>query len=141
MKKLLAVYLDLPESTNLEESLDFIYTMEEEIKDLQVKFKISLTEHCKAPNSDNVPMTVHEPKLKIPDFPCLNFQRYGTLDKTLKSFWEIENVTCDSSPISEELNYCNEHCEKTHYRNSEDIWYKCPLNLKLKKLFWVIPIK
>ncbi|GBM75309.1 hypothetical protein AVEN_126684-1 [Araneus ventricosus] len=42
-----------------------------------------------------------------------------TLDKTLRSFWEIENVTCDSSPVSEELNYCNEHYEKTHYRNSE----------------------
>ncbi|GBM61547.1 hypothetical protein AVEN_129190-1 [Araneus ventricosus] len=43
MKKLLADYLDLPESTNLEESLDVIYTMEEEIEDIQVKFKILLS--------------------------------------------------------------------------------------------------
>ncbi|GBO41777.1 hypothetical protein AVEN_73271-1, partial [Araneus ventricosus] len=43
MKKLLADYLDLPESTNLEEPLEVIYNMEEEIEDLQVKFKILLT--------------------------------------------------------------------------------------------------
>ncbi|GBM44151.1 hypothetical protein AVEN_257099-1 [Araneus ventricosus] len=73
MKNLLADYLDFPESTNLEESLDVIYTMEEEIKDLQVKFKISLTEDCNAPNADNVPMTVHKPKQKIPDLPLLEF--------------------------------------------------------------------
>ncbi|GBM00358.1 hypothetical protein AVEN_179180-1 [Araneus ventricosus] len=73
MKKLLADYLDLPESTNLEESLDVIYTMEKEIEDLQVKFKILLTKHCKGPNADNVPMTVHKPKLKIPDLPLPEF--------------------------------------------------------------------
>ncbi|GBM08868.1 Acetyl-coenzyme A synthetase, cytoplasmic [Araneus ventricosus] len=61
MKKLLADYLDLPESTILEASLDVIYTMEEEIEDLQVKFKILLTKHCKAHNADNVSMTVHKP--------------------------------------------------------------------------------
>ncbi|GBN97839.1 hypothetical protein AVEN_176218-1 [Araneus ventricosus] len=73
MKKLLADYLDLPDSTNLEEYLDVIYTMEEEIEDLQVKFKILLTKYCKAPNADNVPMTVHKPKLKIPDLPLPEF--------------------------------------------------------------------
>ncbi|GBM69370.1 hypothetical protein AVEN_272188-1 [Araneus ventricosus] len=46
---------------------------------------------------------------------CFLSRGMDTLDKTLRSFWEIENVTCDSSPISEELNYCNEHYEKTHY--------------------------
>ncbi|GBN48647.1 hypothetical protein AVEN_247900-1 [Araneus ventricosus] len=35
IKKLLADYLDLPESANLEESLDIIYIMEEEIDDLK----------------------------------------------------------------------------------------------------------
>ncbi|GBN37695.1 hypothetical protein AVEN_209448-1 [Araneus ventricosus] len=47
MKKLLADYLDLPENTNLEEPLEVIYNMEEEIEDLQVKFKIllSITKH------------------------------------------------------------------------------------------------
>ncbi|GBM29632.1 hypothetical protein AVEN_130106-1 [Araneus ventricosus] len=69
IKKLLAYYLDLPESTNLEESLDVIYNMEEEIEDLQVKFKILLTKYCKAPNADNV----HKPKLKIPDLPLTEF--------------------------------------------------------------------
>ncbi|GBM14335.1 hypothetical protein AVEN_55331-1 [Araneus ventricosus] len=73
MKKLLADYLDLPESTNLEEPLEVIYNMEEEIEDLQVKFKILLTKYCKAPNADNVPMTVHKPKLKIPDLPLPKF--------------------------------------------------------------------
>ncbi|GBN54390.1 hypothetical protein AVEN_30778-1 [Araneus ventricosus] len=73
MKKLLADHLDLPESTNLEEPLEVIYNMEEEIEDLQVKFKILLTKYCKAPNADNVPMTVHKPKLKIPDLPLPEF--------------------------------------------------------------------
>ncbi|GBN49736.1 hypothetical protein AVEN_67689-1, partial [Araneus ventricosus] len=50
---------------------------------------------------------------------CILSRGMDTLDKTLRSFWEIDNVTCDSSPISKELNYCNEHYEKTHYRNSE----------------------
>ncbi|GBM58982.1 hypothetical protein AVEN_77283-1 [Araneus ventricosus] len=48
-------------------------TMEEEIEDLQVKFKILLTKYCKALNADNVPMTVHKPKLKIPDLPLPEF--------------------------------------------------------------------
>ncbi|GBO13468.1 hypothetical protein AVEN_98674-1 [Araneus ventricosus] len=56
MKKLLADYLNLADSTNLEEYLDVIYTMEEEIEDLQVKFKILLTKYFKAPNADNVPI-------------------------------------------------------------------------------------
>ncbi|GBM51897.1 hypothetical protein AVEN_186184-1 [Araneus ventricosus] len=73
MEKLPADYLDLPESTNLEESQDVICTMEEEIEDLQVKFKILITKHCRAPNADNVPMTVHKPKLKIPDLPLPEF--------------------------------------------------------------------
>ncbi|GBN47179.1 hypothetical protein AVEN_75224-1 [Araneus ventricosus] len=41
-----------------------------------------------------------------------------TLDRTLRSL-ETENIECKSSPIREELKYCNEHYEKTHYRNSE----------------------
>ncbi|GBN05690.1 hypothetical protein AVEN_107847-1 [Araneus ventricosus] len=66
---------------------------------------------------------------------CFLSRGLDTLDKTLRSFWEIENVTCDSSPISEELNYCNEHYEKTHYRNSEGRYVvQCPLNLRLKKI-------
>ncbi|GBM52581.1 hypothetical protein AVEN_138545-1 [Araneus ventricosus] len=48
--------------------------MEEEIEDLQVKFKILVTKYCKAPNADNVPMTVHKPKLKIPDLPLPEFK-------------------------------------------------------------------
>ncbi|GBO02283.1 hypothetical protein AVEN_27098-1 [Araneus ventricosus] len=73
MKTLLSDYLYLPESTNLEESLDVIYSMEEEIEDLQEILKILLTKQCKAPNADNVPMTVHKPKLKIPDLPLPEF--------------------------------------------------------------------
>ncbi|GBL90834.1 hypothetical protein AVEN_215564-1 [Araneus ventricosus] len=73
MKKLLADYLYLPESANLEESLEIIYTIEEEIEDLQVKFKILLNKHSKPPNAENVQMTVHKPKLKIPDLPLLEF--------------------------------------------------------------------
>ncbi|GBM94739.1 hypothetical protein AVEN_45889-1 [Araneus ventricosus] len=46
IKNLLADNLDLPESASLEESLDIIYTMEEEIDDLQVKFKILISKHC-----------------------------------------------------------------------------------------------
>ncbi|GBN08638.1 hypothetical protein AVEN_20917-1 [Araneus ventricosus] len=45
MKKLLSDYMDLPESANLEKSLDIIYTVEEEIEDLHVKFKILLVKH------------------------------------------------------------------------------------------------
>ncbi|GBM39816.1 hypothetical protein AVEN_45780-1 [Araneus ventricosus] len=73
MKKLLADYLDLPDSTNLEESLEVIYNMEKEIEDLQVKFKILITKYCKAPNADNVPMTVHKPKIKISDLSLPEF--------------------------------------------------------------------
>ncbi|GBO34178.1 hypothetical protein AVEN_160610-1 [Araneus ventricosus] len=66
---------------------------------------------------------------------CFLSRGMDTLDKTLRSFWEIENVTCDSSPISEELNYCNEHYEKTHYRNSEGRYVvQMPFKPEIEKL-------
>ncbi|GBO36485.1 hypothetical protein AVEN_99452-1 [Araneus ventricosus] len=66
---------------------------------------------------------------------CFLSRGMDTLDKILRSFWEIENVTCDSSPISEELNYCNEHFEKTHYRNSEGRYVvQMPFKPKIEKI-------
>jgi len=40
------------------------------------------------------------------------------LNESIKAFWEIETVE-DNIPVSDELSYCDEHFQKTHYRNSE----------------------
>ncbi|GBM16298.1 hypothetical protein AVEN_194040-1 [Araneus ventricosus] len=104
MKKILADYLDLPESTNLEESLNGIYTMEEEIEDLQVKFKILLTKHRKAPNADNVPMTVHKPKLKIPDLPLPEFS--GKYEEYESSKTQFMSIIGNNESLNDTQKYC-----------------------------------
>lgn len=43
-----------------------------------------------------------------------------TLNKTLTSFWEIEDVENLKTCNSEELNYCNQHFDKTHFRKADD---------------------
>ncbi|GBO21466.1 hypothetical protein AVEN_150551-1 [Araneus ventricosus] len=73
IKKLLADYLDLPESANLEESLDIIYTMEEEIDDLQVKFKILISTHCLKKSYCNCELL----KYKKFDIFLKSVRRYG----------------------------------------------------------------
>ncbi|GFW32944.1 integrase catalytic domain-containing protein [Trichonephila clavipes] len=40
------------------------------------------------------------------------------LDKTLKRFWEIEEVET-TEVYSDELKYCNDHFEKTHLRKPD----------------------
>ncbi|GFX74805.1 integrase catalytic domain-containing protein [Trichonephila clavipes] len=40
----------------------------------------------------------------------------NTLDKTLRSFWETENLSEEKPIISNELSYCEKHFEKTHFR-------------------------
>ncbi|GFW37084.1 integrase catalytic domain-containing protein [Trichonephila clavipes] len=41
---------------------------------------------------------------------------WRTLDKTLRSFWETENISEEQLIISDELSYCEKHFEKTHFR-------------------------
>ncbi|GFV81241.1 DUF1758 domain-containing protein [Trichonephila clavipes] len=41
---------------------------------------------------------------------------WNTLDKTLRSFWETENISEEQPIISDELSYCEKHFEKTHFR-------------------------
>lgn len=42
-----------------------------------------------------------------------------SLDHTLKSFWEIESIDAKENFISDELSYCNEHFQKTHFRDAD----------------------
>ncbi|GFX64729.1 integrase catalytic domain-containing protein [Trichonephila clavipes] len=42
--------------------------------------------------------------------------RWNTLDKTLRSFWETENLSEEQPIISDELSYCEKHFQKTHFR-------------------------
>jgi hypothetical protein len=49
---------------------------------------------------------------------CFLVKGLENLDRTLTSFWELENVETETC-ISDELKYCNEHFEKTHYRNAD----------------------
>ncbi|GFX36171.1 integrase catalytic domain-containing protein [Trichonephila clavipes] len=37
-------------------------------------------------------------------------------DKTLRSFWETENLSEEQPIVSDELSYCETHFEKTHFR-------------------------
>ncbi|GFU91522.1 integrase catalytic domain-containing protein [Trichonephila clavipes] len=41
---------------------------------------------------------------------------WNTLDKTLRSFWETENLSEEQPIISDELSYCEKHFERTHFR-------------------------
>ncbi|GFX19977.1 DUF1758 domain-containing protein [Trichonephila clavipes] len=40
---------------------------------------------------------------------------WKTLNKTLRSFWETENLS-EEKPIISELSYCEKHFERTHFR-------------------------
>ncbi|GFX07333.1 integrase catalytic domain-containing protein [Trichonephila clavipes] len=46
---------------------------------------------------------------------CFLTKNLDILDKTLKRFWEIEEVET-TEVYSDELKYCNDHFEKTHLR-------------------------
>ncbi|GFT09235.1 transposon Tf2-6 polyprotein [Trichonephila clavipes] len=53
----------------------------------------------------------------IPHSVALASKRvWNTLDKTLRSFWETENLSEEQPIISDELSYCEKHIEKTHFR-------------------------
>ncbi|GFU88979.1 integrase catalytic domain-containing protein [Trichonephila clavipes] len=41
---------------------------------------------------------------------------WNTLDKTLRSLWETENISEEQPIISDELSYCEKRFEKTHFR-------------------------
>ncbi|GFR03711.1 integrase catalytic domain-containing protein [Trichonephila clavata] len=41
---------------------------------------------------------------------------WNTLDKTLRSFWETKNISEEQPIISDELSYCEDHFERTHFR-------------------------
>ncbi|GFY55468.1 integrase catalytic domain-containing protein [Trichonephila inaurata madagascariensis] len=47
---------------------------------------------------------------------CFLSKGWNTLDKTLRSFWETENISEEQPIISDELSYCEKHFEKTHFR-------------------------
>ncbi|GFX65257.1 integrase catalytic domain-containing protein [Trichonephila clavipes] len=47
---------------------------------------------------------------------CFLSKGWNTLDKTLRSFWETENLSEEQPIISDELSYCEKHFEKTHFR-------------------------
>ena len=50
---------------------------------------------------------------------CFLSTNLDTLNKTLMSFWEIENPFDRKICDSEELNYCNDHFENTHFRKPD----------------------
>ncbi|GFW88952.1 DUF1758 domain-containing protein [Trichonephila clavipes] len=47
---------------------------------------------------------------------CFLSKGWNTLDKTLRSFWETENLSEEQPIISDELSYCEKRFEKTHFR-------------------------
>ncbi|GFS57931.1 DUF1758 domain-containing protein [Trichonephila inaurata madagascariensis] len=47
---------------------------------------------------------------------CFLSKGWNNLDKTLRSFWETENISEEQPIISDELSYCEKHFEKTHFR-------------------------
>ncbi|GFW88560.1 DUF1758 domain-containing protein [Trichonephila clavipes] len=47
---------------------------------------------------------------------CFLSKGWNNLDKTLRSFWETENLSEEQPIISDELSYCEKHFEKTHFR-------------------------
>ncbi|GFQ65424.1 DUF1758 domain-containing protein [Trichonephila clavata] len=47
---------------------------------------------------------------------CFLSKGWNTLDKTLRSFWETENISEEQPIISDELSYCEDHFERTHFR-------------------------
>ncbi|GFY40316.1 DUF1758 domain-containing protein [Trichonephila inaurata madagascariensis] len=47
---------------------------------------------------------------------CFLSKGWNTLDKTLRSFWETENISEEQPIITDELPYCEKHFEKTHFR-------------------------
>ncbi|GFX87326.1 integrase catalytic domain-containing protein [Trichonephila clavipes] len=49
---------------------------------------------------------------------CFSTKNLDILDKTLKRFWEIEEVET-TEVCSDELKYCNDHFEKTHLRKPD----------------------
>ncbi|GBN15570.1 hypothetical protein AVEN_55008-1 [Araneus ventricosus] len=49
---------------------------------------------------------------------CFLTKNLEALNKTLTNFWEIEDVDYQKACNSEELNYCNEHFAKTHFRKA-----------------------
>ncbi|GBM39557.1 hypothetical protein AVEN_52914-1 [Araneus ventricosus] len=60
---------------------------------------------------------------------CFLTKNLQALNKTLTNFWEIEDVDSQKTCNSEELNYCYEHCAKTHFRKA-DGKYVVPMSLK-----------
>ncbi|XP_054709666.1 uncharacterized protein LOC129219330 [Uloborus diversus] len=50
---------------------------------------------------------------------CFLSKNLETLNITLTNFWEIEEVENHTPCSDDELNYCNEHFAKTHFRNSD----------------------
>lgn len=50
---------------------------------------------------------------------CLWSKNLETLNITLASFWKIEDVENSKTCNSVELNYCNEHFSKTHFRKTD----------------------
>ncbi|GBM81694.1 hypothetical protein AVEN_92821-1 [Araneus ventricosus] len=50
---------------------------------------------------------------------CFLTKNLEALNKTLTNFWEIEDVDYQKTCNSEELNYCNEHFAKTHFRKAD----------------------
>ncbi|GFW06339.1 integrase catalytic domain-containing protein [Trichonephila clavipes] len=48
---------------------------------------------------------------------CFLSKGWNTLDKTLRSFWETENLSEEQPIISDELSYCEKHFEKTLLEN------------------------
>ncbi|GFU84387.1 DUF1758 domain-containing protein, partial [Trichonephila clavipes] len=47
---------------------------------------------------------------------CFLSKGWNTLDKTLRSFWETENLSEEQPIISDELSYCEKHFERRHFR-------------------------
>ncbi|GFX64449.1 retrovirus-related Pol polyprotein from transposon TNT 1-94 [Trichonephila clavipes] len=64
------------------------------------------------------------PRVTLPEVIQIDLEALGytiiscwnTLDKTLRSFWETENLSEEQPIISDELSYCEKHFEKTHFR-------------------------
>ncbi|GFW67252.1 integrase catalytic domain-containing protein [Trichonephila clavipes] len=110
-------HFNLPDETDLKDALDVTIDLQAETQELEVSVpmeKIDSTlgrEKVLQPSSEEL---TFEP---IPCSVALASKRgWKTLDKTLRSFWETENLSEEQPIISDELSYCEKHFERTHFR-------------------------
>ncbi|GFX67225.1 integrase catalytic domain-containing protein [Trichonephila clavipes] len=93
-----------PTIENLDQAVQNFSNMISDAINTSTSTRISKTSHLR------LPINIREL------IKSKNRFRWNTLDKTLRSFWETENLSEEQPIISDKLSYCEKHFEKTHFR-------------------------